>query len=345
MQAPPQHGDGAEDAPPGPAAPRLSVVLVTLNEEANITDAVRSLLDQEDTDLEVLVVDGGSKDRTVELAQDLAAQDPRVRVHASDRHLPIGESRNLGLRMARAPRLAFMSADATAGPGWARAAMEGLETVDVVYGRQEHDPGHLTVGAAVRGMRYHHFRDDGRRPPADFASNVNAAIRRDVFDKVRYVDDGPASALDDILFTAEAEQLGFMVAYRRDMLVRHKDAASLRQELVKNRREGHGWGLLSPRLGVHRTVLLWGLGLLGMALAAAVLRHPAVVTLALLALFAPALRRAVRGGGPLLRKRPLALLGAVLVSPLFDLAFLVAYVNGLRHRRSDLTGVIQAQGA
>lgn len=323
--------------------PRLSVIVLTLNEEANVVDAVESLLAQRDVDLEVLVVDSASQDRTVPLVQELAKSDPRVRLVASPTHLSIGKARNHGLEATDAPLVAFMSADATAAPGWARAIADALEEADVVYGRQEHTPPRPSVAAAVRGMRYHHFRDDAHRDPETYASNVNAAVRRIVFDRVHYVDDGPASALDDILFTKQAKMLGYQITYRRDMLVRHKDAVSMREELIKNRREGHGWGLLAPRLGMHWTVLAWGALLLAAIATAGITLHPAAWTLSALILWAPTLRRAVHSLH--LARRPAGWLGAILVSPAFDLAFLVAYLGGLRHRRNDLSGVIPFQGA
>lgn len=330
--------------------PRLSVIVITLDEEANIEPALDSLLAQEGVPLEVLVVDGASLDRTVELAQKISQNDRRVRVFASPSHLSVGQARNKGLLHAQADAIAFMSADATAQPGWARSALEGLERSDIVYGRQEHEPGHTSVAAMVRGMRYHHFRrnhDQGQSEHEDaaaFASNVNAAIRREVFKQLRYVDEGPASALDDILFTTEARDLGYEIAYRSEMVVAHKDACTLREEAVKNRREGYGWGLLAPRLGIHRMVAAWGLLLVAALTVLAV--WPGLVTLVaiMFAVWLPTLRRAVRSLG-LARSGTGKWFAAIAVGPYFDLVFLFNYLNGLRRRRRDLSGLIHPQGA
>lgn len=340
----PPHAQTRKAPEKAPETPALSVILLTLDEEDNIEDALLSLANQEDAALEMLVIDSASQDETIPRAERVAAQDPRIRIDACDHYLSVGQARNRGLRQARAQKVAFMSADATAAPGWARAALDGLQEADIVYGRQEHAPRKHTVATLSRGMRYHHFQDDHDRPAADYASNVNAAIRRDVFHRLHYVDDGPASALDDILFTREAQSLGYGVAYRRDMRVRHKDSATLKDELVKNRREGFGWGLLAPQLGLNVPVVLWGLAA-ALSLAA-LIALPQLLTLALFlfVLWAPALRRASRSV-PLARLAPLPWLGALLVSPLFDLAFLFAYLSGLRRPRGDLSGRTHPQGA
>lgn len=325
--------------------PDLSVVLVTLNEIDNLEDVVTSLIAQEGASIEVLVVDGGSSDGTDVEAIRLQLEHLGVVRLVTSRPLPIGPARNLGIQEARADRIAFVSADTTVAPGWARAMVRALDDADVVYGRQEHAPPHLNVPAVVRGLRYHHFRDDHLAPAEAYASNVNAAVRRSVFDRLQYVSDGPASALDDILFTREARQMGLRVAYRPDAVVHHKDAASLGDELTKNRREGYGWGLLSPLLGYHNMILAW-LALLVVGIVALAV-HPAWWTGALLAgfVYAPAVRRVVRAGGTYWRSAPLSLMGALAVSPLFDLAFLFDYLRGLRARRSDLSGRVHPTGA
>ena len=61
-------------------ASTVSVCIPARNEEANIGACVGSLLAQDHTDLEVLVYDDGSTDRTGEIIRELAAADGRVRI-------------------------------------------------------------------------------------------------------------------------------------------------------------------------------------------------------------------------------------------------------------------------
>lgn len=327
---------------PDSRSPELSVVVLTRNEEANAEECVRSLLAQ-DADLEAIVVDSASSDGT--LAALARVHDARLKVIPSPRDLPIGEARNVGIAAASARVIAFVSADATVAPGWARAALSALASADLVYGRQEHAPPRLGVAAVVRGLRYHHFRESARRlPPEAYASNVNAAIRREVFARVRYVEEPHASALDDVLFTREAIALGHRVAYEPAMLVRHKDVSTLAGERRKASREGYGWGLLAPQLGLNFPLLAWG-ALVLVALVASVFLPPLFAWHALAgALWLPALRR-VALAGRAYATRPHLLLGALAVAPMFDLAFLFQYVRGLKDRRLDLSGLVEPHGA
>ncbi len=71
-----------EDCAPPARWPRVSVLVPAHNEEINIDDCVRSLLTQDYTDFEVIVLDDQSRDRTGEILAELASQDRRLRVIA-----------------------------------------------------------------------------------------------------------------------------------------------------------------------------------------------------------------------------------------------------------------------
>jgi len=69
-------------APPEPTSPlpAVSVLIPARNEEAAIGDAIRAVLTSEGIDLEVIVMDDSSTDRTAEIVRSLALIDPRVRL-------------------------------------------------------------------------------------------------------------------------------------------------------------------------------------------------------------------------------------------------------------------------
>ena len=107
---------GLADPPPalpaGAAAqPGLvSVIVAAYNAEATIVETLRSALAQTWRDIEVIVVDDGSRDGTAACVQALAAGDDRVRL-LQQRNRGVATARNLALAAARGEFLAPLDAD------------------------------------------------------------------------------------------------------------------------------------------------------------------------------------------------------------------------------------------
>lgn len=85
------------------------------NAGAFLDPAVRSILDQTVTDLELIAVDDGSTDGSADVLDRLATQDPRVRIIRRP-NTGVTGALNDGLAAARAPVLARMDADDIALP-------------------------------------------------------------------------------------------------------------------------------------------------------------------------------------------------------------------------------------
>ncbi|MCS6926809.1 MAG: glycosyltransferase, partial [Candidatus Binatia bacterium] len=67
--------------------PRVSVCLPTYNGERFVAEAIASILAQNFTDFELLVVDDGSTDATREIVR--AFPDPRLRLYQNEQRLGI----------------------------------------------------------------------------------------------------------------------------------------------------------------------------------------------------------------------------------------------------------------
>jgi succinoglycan biosynthesis protein ExoA len=109
----------------------VSVLVPVLNEERHIGDAVRAMQSQRfDGEIEFLFMDGGSEDRTREILEELAREDPRIRVLDNPgRRTP--NALNVGLGHARGEYIARMDAHAFYGPDYVAKGIERLRRGDV----------------------------------------------------------------------------------------------------------------------------------------------------------------------------------------------------------------------
>jgi SAM-dependent methyltransferase len=98
-----------------------TVVLNTYNRVASLRRALDSVLAQTCEDLEVVVVDDGSTDRTNAFLAGIT--DPRVR-HVSHSNMGLAASRNVGARLADSDWLAFLDDDDSLEPTWLERLME-----------------------------------------------------------------------------------------------------------------------------------------------------------------------------------------------------------------------------
>lgn len=89
--------------------PPVSVVIPAYNRAATIGTAIESVLRQTWEDFELVVVDDGSTDGTLEAARRIT--DPRLRVVAAPRNLGAAGARNLGVAEARGTWIAFQDSD------------------------------------------------------------------------------------------------------------------------------------------------------------------------------------------------------------------------------------------
>ncbi|MDO8149354.1 CDP-glycerol glycerophosphotransferase family protein [Isoptericola sp. b515] len=95
----------------------MSVVMPCRDGERFVEAAVRSVLNQDMRDLELIVVDDGSQDRSREIVEALAGRDRRIRPMATSGGLGPGAARNLGVAQARGRYLTFVDADDLVLPG------------------------------------------------------------------------------------------------------------------------------------------------------------------------------------------------------------------------------------
>ena len=126
----------ATDLPADLESPTLSIVIPALNEEESIASTIQRCLTARERicrvghvqDLEVIVVSDGSTDRTAEIAQQLAAEHPRVRVIVFERNRGYGAAIKEGFRQSSGALVAFLDADGTCDPNYFGELCHAVQT-------------------------------------------------------------------------------------------------------------------------------------------------------------------------------------------------------------------------
>lgn len=135
-----------------PADELITVVMPCLDEEGFISRALASIQQQTHRELQILVVDGGSRDATPEIVADLAKSDHRIEfVENPSRTIPV--ALNLALARARSSWLVRVDAHSTVEPGYVAASVARLRdgSCGGVGGRKD-GVGTTAAGRAIAAV-------------------------------------------------------------------------------------------------------------------------------------------------------------------------------------------------
>jgi glycosyltransferase involved in cell wall biosynthesis len=97
--------------------PVLSVIMTCYNREQYIGEAIESVLAGGYEDFELLIVDDGSHDNTINIATKYAEVDERIRIYANGKNLGDYPNRNLGASYAAGEFIMFVDSDDKILPG------------------------------------------------------------------------------------------------------------------------------------------------------------------------------------------------------------------------------------
>src|SRR5919202_3899765 len=161
-----QAGGALED--PAHRDDLVTVVIPALNEAENIDAALRAVREQTYPSLQIVVIDGGSRDRTAAIVEEHMAVDPRIEL-VSNRAGSIPHSLNLGLACARGRWLVRVDAHSVVDADYVRKIVTELQSGEWggVGGRKD-GVGRTAAGRAIAaamgsrfgvgGSAYHHGR-------------------------------------------------------------------------------------------------------------------------------------------------------------------------------------------
>lgn len=210
----------------------VSVVIRTLNEQKHLDELLVSIQKQESNrfDIEVVIVDSGSTDKTLEIAKKYNCRITYI----NKEDFTFGRSLNVGCDFANGAYLVFVSGHCIpASNNWLHNLVLPLadKLCAYSYGKQI---GRDTTKFSEQQLFDKYFTDKSKIPQVGFfCNNANSALRKDIWEEIPF--DEKITGLEDMYLAKQIIEAGDKIAYIAEAPVYHIHDESWSQ--VKNRYE------------------------------------------------------------------------------------------------------------
>ena len=198
----------------------VSVIIPVYNREKTIKKAIESVLEQTYTDLEVIIVDDCSTDKTIEVVESIA--DKRIRLVKNPKNGGACKARNLGIDHANGELIAFQDSD----DYWHADKLEKS-----VHFLEEKDADFVFSALNRKGIRgqeekneivpkYNINKEENKLLKiltGNCVSTQTIVARREIFDKVKF--DYKMPRFQDWEFSIQVIEAGFSVYFIEEPLV------------------------------------------------------------------------------------------------------------------------------
>lgn len=220
--------------------PAVSIVIPVKNDKVRLRRLLESLraLDYPSKNLEILVVDNGSSDGTLETAEDF--REARVLIEPAPGSYA---ARNRGIRESRHSLIAFLDSDCIVSPSWLKE-MIGALCADarigaVAGGNVSANPESLWPRLERQAAGYCNF-SGGKDLPA-YGITMNILYRREVFFQCGIFDQSRSSGSDvEMAWRMQSRSSWRLKVLKNKALVRHFDADRLKTVIKRHIRLGEG---------------------------------------------------------------------------------------------------------
>jgi len=193
-----------------------SIVIRAYNEEKHMGRLLEGIQHQTIKDVEIILVDSGSTDSTISIAESFGARIVNI---PSD-EFTFGRSLNFGVRTARRELILIASAHVyPVYPDWLETLLNPFEDerVALTYGKQRG----AESAKFSEGQIFHQWYPDASdsNQATAFCNNANAAIRKSLWEVNPY--DETLTGLEDLAWGKWAKEQGHAIAYVAEAEIVH----------------------------------------------------------------------------------------------------------------------------
>jgi glycosyltransferase involved in cell wall biosynthesis len=221
--------------------PRISIVVTCFNAAETIAECIRSVISQNYSNIEVILVDAGSTDGTTSKASLAADNQVKFKLIVDESATTPARGRNIGAGAASGDFLAFTDSDCVAEPGWISALVNPEnwgEDVGAVGGRTVFTeiPREKSMLIALHGALGTRLGSGGSveffdRPKLSSAKSLpacNVMYPSKIF-KTSGGFDESLRYCEDSCLSAHIRRAGFRLVYTPKAVIHHRHRNSVRQ--------------------------------------------------------------------------------------------------------------------
>ena len=215
---------------------KVSIIIVTYESASTIEDCLASLLRTKLAIDEIIVVDNGSQDATVDLVSRLAVRDPSIQLIRNGENLGFSKANNVGVVASSGETIVFANPDTVFFPGWRESFCKALADPkcgavgplsDVVAGQQnvagypEISPGTAeTIAKEVASKHARELRE------TKMLIGFCLATRREVLQEAGLFDEAMFLGAEDLECSWRLRCLGYNLQIALDVFVEHRHHVS-----------------------------------------------------------------------------------------------------------------------
>jgi rhamnosyltransferase len=235
--------------------PLVTIIMRSFNEGWALRETLPALQGQEYRNWELVVIDSGSTDGSVEL---IRRAGPRSFIQITPHEYNPSRVMNQGMRLARGDYGIFLNADAAPqGPNWLRPLATALfePQTAAVFGRQIPRPNCRAVFASDYDRCFGPNRESVTWD--HFFSMVSSGLRKDIWAKRGFLEKMQYSEDDE--YTRWCRAKGYQVVYAPESVVMHSHNYTLAQAYRRSFGEGRAlaavWSGRRTEFNLLQTVL------------------------------------------------------------------------------------------
>jgi len=227
--------------------PLISIVILNYNGKDFVEQCLKSVLNADYPNFEVILVDNASTDGSPKLVKKVFGSDPRLKVIQNNKNLGFAEGNNIGVKIAKGDYIVFLNNDTEVDPDWIEELVGGIKsdsTIGIAQSKLLSLSNRKTIdctGGFIDHYGWSHRRGEGKEDRQQcnrvdeifYAVGAAMAIKRDVLSKTGVFDSRYFIYFEDVDLCWRVWLSGYRVVFVPTSIVFHMVRGTMKRQPVR----------------------------------------------------------------------------------------------------------------